>query len=283
MTNAILLISCPDQRGITATITGFIFQNNGNIIHADQHIDEQSNTFLMRVEWSLVGFKIPQAKIATEFAPIAKKFSMNVELSFTDQIPRVAIFVSKQLHCLADLLFRHRAGQLRCEIPIIISNHEDAKSLAEQFKIPFAHYYVHAENKQKVEAEQWTLLKKNAVDLVVLAQYHQILTKDFVEHFPHRIINIHHSFLPAFVGSNPYQQAFQRGVKIIGATSHYVIEQLDQGPIIAQDTVQVSHRDSLADFVFKGQDLEKMVLSRTLRLALDHKVLVYNQKTVIFD
>lgn len=283
MPHAILLISCPDQRGITATVTGLIFQHNGNIIHADQHIDDQTNTFFMRVEWSLEGFKIPRADIARAFGPVAQKFSMQWELIFDDQVPRVAIFVSKHLHCLSDLLFRYQAGQLRCEIPLIISNHEDAKTLADQFKIPFRHFLVRPENKAKVEDEQLAVLKKMNIDFLVLAQYHQILTETLVAAFPHKIINIHHSFLPAFVGSNPYLQAYQRGVKIIGATSHYVIEALDQGPIIEQDTVRVSHRDSLADLVVKGQDLERVVLSRAVRLALEHKILCYNNKTVIFD
>jgi formyltetrahydrofolate deformylase len=283
MANAILLISCPDQRGITAAVTGFIFQNNGNIIHADQHIDEQTNTFFMRVEWSLEGFKFPTDQLTQAFDPLARKFRMQVELSLTDQIPRIAIFVSRHVHCLHDLLFRHKSGQLRCAIPLIISNHDEGGAVAGQFGVAFHHFHVTQDNKPQIEQQQLALLKKERVDLVVLAQYHQILTAQFIKEYPHRIVNIHHSFLPAFVGSNPYQQAYERGVKIIGATSHYVIEALDQGPIIEQDTVRVSHRDSLSDMVVKGQDLERVVLSRAVRLALEHKILCYNNKTVIFD
>lgn len=283
MPNAILLISCPDQRGITAAVTGFIFQHNGNILHADQHIDEQANTFFMRVEWSLEGFSIPNEQLVGAFAPLAKKFEMRQELYFTDKISRVAIFVSRHLHCLNDLLFRHKSGQLRCEIPLVISNHEEARSVAGQFGAAFHHFYVSQDNKDQIERQQLELLKRERIDWVVLAQYHQILTAQFVRAYPNRIINIHHSFLPAFIGSNPYQQAYERGVKIIGATSHYVIEALDQGPIIEQDTVRVSHRDSLSDMVVKGQDLERVVLSRAVRLALEHKILCYNNKTVVFD
>jgi len=282
-TRAILLISCPDQRGITASVTGFIFQNNGNIIHADQHIDEQTNTFFMRVEWSLEDFRIPPENIAASFQTTAARFAMRWELFFSDQLPRVAVFVSQRLHCLSDLLFRQKEGQLRCELALIVSNHENARPLAEQFGIPFKHFYVNRENKETVEAEQISLLKKERIDYIVLARYHQILTRKFVDEFPHRIINIHHSFLPAFIGGNPYQQAYQRGVKIIGATSHYVIAELDEGPIIEQDIIRVSHRDTLADLIAKGQDLERLVLSRALRLALEHKILCYNNKTVVFD
>lgn len=283
MPNAILLISCPDQRGITAAITGFIFQNNGNIIHADQHIDEQTNTFFMRIEWSLEGFSIPAQQLAAAFVPLAKKFEMQQELYLTDKIPRIAIFVSRQLHCLNDLLFRYKNGQLSCEIPLVIGNHDEAGEVARQFGISFHHFYVNPDNKIQVERQQMDLLKRERIDLVVLAQYHQIFTAQFVREYPHRMINIHHSFLPAFVGSNPYQQAYERGVKIIGATSHYVVEALDQGPIIEQDTVRVSHRDSLSDTMVKGQDLERVVLSRAVRLALEHKILCYNNKTVVFD
>ncbi len=283
MSNAILLISCPDERGITATVTNFIFKNNGNILHADQHIDTQTNTFFMRVEWNLQGFKIDRKKIAENFGPIASQFKMSWELYFTDDKPRLALFVSKYLHCLYDLLFRYKAGHFSCEIPLIISNHKDAQRVAQDFGIKFLEIPITEENKILEEKREIKILQENNIDLVILARYHQILTKQFIKAFPQKIINIHHSFLPAFVGKSPYAQAYQKGVKIIGATSHYVTETLDNGPIIEQDVVRVSHRDSLDDLIRKGEDLEKVVLSRALRLALERKILTYNNKTVIFD
>lgn len=283
MNRAILLISCPDQKGITATVTGFIYENNGNILHADQHIDEQSNTFFMRVEWALEGFRLEEVNINQAFEPIAKRYSMAWDLYFTKNKPRVAVFVSRHLHCLRDLLLRYQQAQFHCQIPLIISNHEDAGSLAGQFGIQFNVFPIDATNKHSQEEREIQLLKDQGIDLVVLARYHQVLSKRFIETFPSRIINIHHSFLPAFQGRSPYQQAYRKGVKIIGATSHFVVEQLDEGPIIEQDTIRVSHRDSLEDFVRKGEDLEKAVLSKTLRLALEQKILCYENKTVIFD
>jgi len=283
MGHAILLISCVDQRGITASVTNFVYQHNGNIVHADQHIDEQSNTFFMRVEWSLDGFDIPKGNVAEQFQLIADKFQMNWELNFTDRKPRVALFVSRHMHCLQDLLYRQKAGHLECEFPLMISNHPDAGPLADQFGIKFIEMPITKENKSSQEQKAIEWLNKEHIDLIVLARYHQIFSSDFVNAFCHRIINIHHSFLPAFAGKNPYLQAYDKGVKIIGATSHFVTEELDEGPIIAQDTVTVSHRDSLADLVRKGEDLEKMVLSRALRWALERKILCYGNKTVVFD
>ncbi|MFH1360958.1 MAG: formyltetrahydrofolate deformylase [Candidatus Omnitrophota bacterium] len=283
MVQAILLVSCPDQKGITATITDFVYSHNGNIVHADQHIDEQSNTFFMRIEWSLEGFLLEKEKILESFAPIAEKFKMTSGLSFTDDIPSVAIFVSKQLHCLYDLLYRKKSGQLRCEIPLVISNHPDAKELAHEFGFHFFEFPMTKANKSQQEKRQIELLKEVKIDCVVLARYHQILSAEFVDQFKNKIINIHHSFLPAFAGKNPYSQAYQKGVKIIGATSHYVTEQLDQGPIIEQDTVRISHRDSLEDLVCKGEDLERLVLSHAVRWHLEKKILCYNNKTVVFD
>jgi len=283
MCHAILLISCPDQRGITASVTEFIYMNNGNIVHADQHIDEQNDTFFMRIEWSLEGLNINRDKIEEAFRPIANKFQMVWELSFTDQRPRVAIFVSRHLHCLVDLLYRHKAGQLACDFPLIISNHDTLKPIARQFDIDFYHFPIDKENKAEQEKQEIELLKKHNIDFVVLARYMQILSKDFISHFPNKVINIHHSFLPAFAGAKPYHAAHERGVKIIGATSHYVTEQLDEGPIIEQSTVRISHRDSLEDLVRKGEDLEKVVLNRALRLALQKKILSYNNKTIVFD
>ncbi|OGX34357.1 MAG: formyltetrahydrofolate deformylase [Omnitrophica WOR_2 bacterium RIFCSPHIGHO2_02_FULL_52_10] len=283
MNHAVLLLSSPDRRGITATVTNFIYEHNGNIVHADQHIDEQSNTFFMRVEWSLDGFKLGKQDIGKKFRPIAAKFKMRWDLSFSDQRPRVAIFVSRHLHCLHDLLYRHADGQLNCEIPLIISNHPGARPVAEHYGIAFHEILITKGNKRGQEKKEMELLKKNGIDLLVLARYHQIFTEPFVTAFEHRIVNIHHSFLPAFAGKNPYLQAFKKGVKIIGATSHFVTPALDEGPIIEQDTVRVSHRDSLDDLVRKGEDLEKVVLSRAVRLALEKKILSYGNKTVIFD
>ena len=283
MRHAILLISSPDQKGITASVTDFIYRNNGNIVHADQHIDEQSNTFFMRIEWSLDGFAIHRGDIEGQFKPIAKKFQMKWELSFTDQRPRVAIFVSRHLHCLVDLLYRQKAGQLICDISLIISNHPDAKPIADDFGMKFFEMPITKDNKVKQEKKAIEVIQKEKIDLIILARYHQVFTKNFVSTFRDRIINIHHSFLPAFAGKNPYLQAYEKGVKIIGATSHFVTEQLDEGPIIEQSTVRVSHRDSLDDLVRKGEDLEKVVLNRALRLALQKKILSYGNKTVVFD
>jgi formyltetrahydrofolate deformylase len=283
MRHAILLISCQDQKGITAAVTHFIFQHQGNIVHADQHIDEQSNTFFMRIEWSLDTFNLKREDIQPAFLVIAKSFNMVWKLSFSDQKIRLAIFVSKHLHCLYDLLYRHKTGQLFCDIPLLLSNHPDARPVADDFGIKFAEYVVQPHNKIEQEQKQMELLKAEKIDLVVLARYHQILTKQFVDQFPLQIINIHHSFLPAFAGSNPYLQAYQKGVKVIGATSHYVTEILDEGPIIAQDTVAISHRDSLGDLKRKGEDLERAVLSRAVRWYLEQKILCYGHKTVVFD
>ena len=283
MNHAILLISCKDQKGITAAVTNFIFHNQGNIVHADQHIDEQSNTFFMRIEWSLDAFKLKREDITTAFGAIARSFDMIWQLSFSDQKTRVAIFVSKHLHCLYDLLYRYKTGQLFCDMALLISNHPDARGVAEDFGVQFAEFNVEGHNKIEQEQKQIELLKSRKIDLVILARYHQILTKKFVDGFPHQIINIHHSFLPAFAGSNPYLQAYQKGVKVIGATSHYVTEGLDEGPIIAQDTVAVSHRDSLEDLKRKGEDLEKLVLSRAVRWHLERTILCYGNKTVVFD
>ena len=283
MNHAILLISCPDSKGITAAVTGFIATHSGNIIHADQHIDEQSNTFFMRLEWSLDVFDLKGEDIAVAFGPIAQQFQMLWQLHFSNQKERVAIFVGKHLHCLYDLLYRYKSQQLNCEIPLIISNHHDAQSLADDFKIKFHEFAVTKENKRDQEKQQLELLKQHNIDVIVLAQYHQILTPFFVNEYKNRILNIHHSFLPAFAGKNPYNQAYQKGVKVIGATSHYVTELLDEGPIIEQDTVHISHRDDLQDLIRKGEDLERVVLSRALRWYLQKKILCYGNKTVVFD
>jgi len=281
--NAILLLSCPDQKGIIAEVCNFIFLKNGNIEHSDNHLDEQKGTFFMRVEWSLEGFGIPKEKIKDAFLPLAEKFQMDYQLYFTAEPIRIAIFVSRHEHCLYDLLLGHKSGELQAEIPLIISNHQDLKQVAEYFGVPFHCFQVTPESKQEQERKQLTLLEQHNVELVVLARYMQILTPQFVSVFPNRIINVHHSFLPAFKGAKAHEQAYASGVKVIGATSHYAVEKLDAGPIIEQDVVKVSHRDTLGDFIRKGKDLEKSVLRRAVSLYLGRKILVYDNKTVIFD
>jgi len=283
MSHAILLISCVDRKGITAAVADFIFEHRGNIVSADQHIDEQSDTFFMRIEWDLQGFRLKPCDIERSFIPLAKRFNMTWSLHFSSVLPRVAIFVSKHLHCLYDLLLRHREGQLPCDIRILISNHADAKPIAKEFGIKFFQCPIAPKTKLVQERKEIKVLEKEKIDLVILARYHQVLTPHFVRHFQNRIINIHHSFLPAFAGGEPYRQAHQKGVKIIGATSHYVVKELDAGPIIEQDTVRVTHRDALSDLIRKGQDLERMVLSRAVRWHLQRKILCYNNKTVIFE
>lgn len=283
MSHAILLISCPDQKGITSAVTSYVFEHGGNIVDASQHIDEQSNTFFMRIEWSLDGFALVSSQVGDSFKPIAEKFGMTWNFYCKNHMPNVAIFVSQHLHCLYDILLRQKAGQLQCRIPLIISNHPQAQVVAQEFGIKFIEMAMDAKNKKSQEQYQLEILKQENIELVLLARYHQILSADFVAQYPNRIINIHHSFLPAFAGKSPYDQAYQKGVKIIGATSHFVIADLDQGPIIEQDTVRISHRDSIQDLKLKGQDLEKIVLSRAVRWYLERKILAYGNKTVVFD
>jgi formyltetrahydrofolate deformylase len=279
---ATILLSCPDQRGLVAKIANFIYSNGGNIIHADQHTDFASGVFLTRIEWQLEGFNLPREVINPAFGAIAKPLNANWQLHFSDKIPRIAIWVTKQDHCLLDLLWRWKAKEMAVEIPVMISNHTDLKPIAEQFGIEFYHIPITKDNKKEQETQQLEILKQYQIDLVVLAKYMQILSSYFVAEFPN-IINIHHSFLPAFPGANPYQRAYTRGVKIIGATAHYVTEDLDEGPIIEQDVVRVSHRDAVADLIRKGKDLERLVLARAVRLHLQNRVLVYNKRTVVFE
>jgi formyltetrahydrofolate deformylase len=281
--SAILLISCPDQKGLNAAIADFIFRNNGNILHADEHQDEDLGLFLMRVEWDLSGYAIPMGEFEKHFAPIAAKFAMEWKVALSSARPRVALFVSKYDHCLVDLLYRHRSGELACDIPAIVSNHPDVQALADFYKVPLHVVPVTKENKAEAERRELDLLAPLGIDLIVLARYMQVLSTDFIRHYPHRIINIHHSFLPAFVGGKPHHQAYQRGVKLIGATSHYVTEVLDDGPIIEQDVVRISHRDALEDLIQKGRDLEKVVLSRAVRWHIESRILLYGNKTVVFD
>jgi formyltetrahydrofolate deformylase len=285
--SAILLISCPDRKGEVATIADFVFRHGGNILHADEHADEESGLFLMRVEFDPKDFDIDLSQkdltdFSAQFSPIAEAFHMKWRLAQSSQRPRMIILVSKYDHCLVDLLYRHKSGELACDIPLIISNHADNQAIADFYKIPYAIVRVTKDNKNASEANIQTLIDERKPDFLVLARYMQILSNDFVNRYPQRIINIHHSFLPAFVGARPYHQAFERGVKLIGATSHYVTEVLDDGPIIEQDVVRVSHRDTVEDLIRKGRDLEKVVLSRAVRWHVESRVLVYGNKTVVF-
>jgi formyltetrahydrofolate deformylase len=279
---AILLISCPDRRGLVASISDFVFRHNGNILHADEHGDAESGIFLMRVEFDPSQFDIPLADFARHFAPIAEKFEMQWRLAQSSFRPKMAVLVSKYDHCFADLLYRHKSGELTCDIPLVISNHPDNQQLADFYKIPFFVVPVGKDNKRQAEEKILTLLRHHDPDFLVLARYMQVLSESFVDKYPSRIINIHHSFLPAFVGAKPYHQAFERGVKLIGATSHYVTNVLDDGPIIEQDVVRISHRDTLEDLLQKGRDLEKVVLSRAVRWHIENRVLLYGNKTVVF-
>jgi formyltetrahydrofolate deformylase len=281
---AILLIHCSDKEGIVAAVTDFLFKNHGNIIDLEQHVDQDSKTFFMRVEWELEHFTIEKSKIEDYFETlIGKKFEMDSKLHFSDKKPRMAIFVSKASHCLYDILSRYQSKEWSVEIPLIISNHKNLEYIAERFDIPFYHLPITKDTKVEQEAKQLKLLKENGVDFIVLARYMQIITDDFIGYFPNQIINIHHSFLPAFIGAKPYHQAFERGVKIIGATSHYVTQELDAGPIITQDVAKITHKENVKDLITKGKDLEKLVLSKGIALHLQHKVLSYGNKTVIFN
>jgi len=280
---AILLVDCPDQKGIVASVSDFLYRHNANILHADQHQDGDLGLFLMRVEWDLADFQLQTADFGREFAPVAERFQMRWRLELSSRRPRVAIFVSKYDHCLADLLYRHESGELACDVPLVISNHPEAERLAEFHGIPFHLLPIHEGRKVESERQQMALLNEQGIDLVVLARYMQILSPEFVAQFPQRIINVHHSFLPAFSGARPYHRAFERGVKLIGATSHYVTATLDEGPIIEQDVVRISHRDQLEDLMQKGRDLEKVVLSRAVRWHIEHRILLYAKKTVVFD
>jgi formyltetrahydrofolate deformylase len=280
---AILLIDCPDRKGIVAAIGEFLYRHNANILHADQHQDAERNLFLMRVEWDLKDFNLDTAEFTRKFGPVAEKFAMRWRLELSALPHRVALFVSKYDHCLVDLLYRHQSGELPCEIPLVVSNHSEAKRWADFYGVPFHLIPVEAGNKAEAEGQQLEMLHEHKIDLVVLARYMQVLSPEFVARYPRRVINVHHSFLPAFMGAKPYHRAFERGVKLIGATSHYVTEELDEGPIIEQEVVRVSHRDGLDDLLQKGRDLEKVVLSRAVRWHIDHRILAYAHKTVVFD
>jgi len=283
-TTAILLIHCPDQKGILASVTDFINVNKGNILYLDQHVDRKADVFFMRVEWSLEQFSIPKDKVGEYFDTLyAQKYQMSFRLYFGDQKPRMAIFVSKMSHCLFDLLAHYSSGDWNVEIPCIIGNHEDLAVIVERFGIPFHHVPITKDNKDAQEVREMELLDSYGVDFIVLARYMQIISDEFVDHYPNKIINIHHSTLPAFVGAKPYHAAYERGVKIIGATSHYVTADLDAGPIIDQDIIRVSHKDTVEALVHRGQDIEKIVLSRAVEKHLEHKILVYQNRTVVFN
>ena len=284
MTTAKLLLHCPDKPGILAEVTDFITVNKGNIIYLDQYVDHVENIFFMRIEWELKDFLVPQEKIEDYFRTLyGQKYEMDFRLYFSDVKPRMAIFVSKLSHCLFDILARYTAGEWTVEIPLIISNHPDLQHVAERFGIPFYLFPITKETKEEQERKEMELLAKHNITFIVLARYMQVISEQMINAYPNKIINIHHSFLPAFVGAKPYHAAFQRGVKIIGATSHYVTTELDAGPIIEQDVVRITHKDAIEDLVNKGKDLEKIVLSRAVQKHIERKVLAYKNKTVIFS
>ena len=284
MTTAKLLLHCPDKPGILAEVTDFITVNKGNIIYLDQYVDHVENIFFMRIEWELKDFLVPQEKIEDYFRTLyGQKYEMDFRLYFSDVKPRMAIFVSKMSHCLFDMLARYTAGEWNVEIPLIISNHPDLQHVAERFGIPFYLFPITKETKEEQERKELELLAKHKITFIVLARYMQVISEQMINAYPNKIINIHHSFLPAFVGAKPYHAAFQRGVKIIGATSHYVTTELDAGPIIEQDVVRITHKDSIEDLVNKGKDLEKIVLSRAVQKHIERKILAYKNKTVIFS
>lgn len=283
MNQAILIVQCPDQKGIVAAVSRFLYQYSGNILEVDQYVDQEIGRFFMRAAWELDSFDLKKSAIPDRFqAEVADQFKKEFTLHFNFPKPRMAIFVSKLSHCLFDILGRYHGGQLEVDIPLVISNHRDLKSVVEAFGIPFFHIPVSASQKESAEAEQLRLLEEYQVDFVVLARYMQILSGDFIQRFPNRIINIHHSFLPAFVGARPYHAAYERGVKIIGATAHYVTEELDAGPIIEQEVARVRHHNTIAELVQIGQDVEKVTLSKAIKYHVNRKVLAVRNKTVIF-
>ena len=284
MITAKLLLHCPDKPGILADVTDFITVNKGNIVYLDQYVDRVENIFFMRIEWELECFLIPREKIEDYFRTLyAQKYEMDFQLYFSDVKPRMAIFVSNMSHCLFDMLARYTAGEWNVEIPLIVSNHPDLQHVAERFGIPFHLFPITKETKEEQERKELELLKKHRITFIVLARYMQVLSERIIDAYPDKIINIHHSFLPAFVGTRPYHAAFERGVKIIGATSHYVTTELDAGPIIEQDVVRITHKDAIEDLINKGKDLEKIVLSRAVQKHIERKILAYKNKTVIFS
>jgi len=282
-TSAVLLVQCRDQKGLDAAIADFIYRHDGNILHFEQHQSSEDSFYFARVEWDLAGFQLPLSEFNAKFTPIAAKFAMAWRVAESSYRPRVAILVSRYDHCLADILYRQRNGELKCEIPLIISNHPDAQRHADFHAIPYHVIPVTKENKPEAEERQRKLIEHHEIDLIVLARYMQVLSPGFIAHYPQQIINIHHSFLPAFLGAKPHLQAYERGVKLIGATAHYVTEVLDDGPIIEQGVARISHRDALEDLVEKGRDLEKLVLSRAVRWHIENRILLHGNRTVIFE
>jgi len=280
---ATLLVSCPDQRGIVAALAQLLYGHGANILDADQHTDAEARVFFQRIRFDTAELRTDRVALEAAIAEVAERLRMRWRLSWSERRKRVALFVSLTDHCLYDLLLRHRSGELACEVPLIVSNHENLARVAEQFGIPYRVFPVSKETKREQEEREIALLEDERIDLVVLARYMQILSPEFIERFEHRIINIHHSFLPAFSGGRPYQQAHERGVKLIGATAHYATKDLDEGPIIEQDVIRASHRDSPAELVRKGADVERNVLSRAVRWHLEDRVLVYGNKTVVFS
>jgi formyltetrahydrofolate deformylase len=280
---AILLLHCPDQKGIVAALAEFIFQHGGNILSCDQYQDTEYGLFFMRMQWSLDGFDLTREQFHDSFAPLTQKFHLQWKIAYSNVKERVAIFVSRYQHCLVDLLYRHQIGELTCDIPLIVSNHPDAEATASHYGIPFLHIPVPQGEKPAAERRQIAILREAGIDLVVLARYMQVLSPDFVSHFPQRIINVHHSLLPAFIGANPYLAAYKRGVRLIGATSHYVTDVLDDGPIIEQSTVRITHRDQLEDLKQKGRDQERIVLSSAVRWHLEHRILCSSGRTILFE
>jgi len=280
---AVLLLSCSDRAGLVSRITHFIFERGGNIVDLDEHVFNDEEVFTIRVAWEMENFSISENDLTEAIKPLAKEFKADWKIYFSEPVPKVAIFVSKYDHCLHDILWRYKAGELHCEIKMIISNHPDLEKLVNFYQIPFHLFKMDKENKSEQEKAELELLRKNKIETIVLARYMQILSDDFCNNYPDQIINIHHSFLPAFIGGNPYRQAYKRGVKIIGATSHYVTADLDEGPIIEQDVIRVSHKDSVNDMVRKGRDLERVVLARALKAHLEKRVMVLNKRTVVFE
>lgn len=277
---AILLLSCKDRTGLISRISHFVFERGGNILDLDEHVDGEY--FFIRLAWDMKDFSVPEANVAEAFMPLAKEFDARWTIEFAGKNMRVAIFVSKFDHCLQEILWRQQLGEFNVDIPLIISNHEDLKPLAEQYGVAYHVFPITNENKEEQERKELALLKGNRIDTIVLARYMQVLTSAFVDEYPNKIINIHHSFLPAFAGSNPYKQAYERGVKIIGATCHYVTKDLDDGPIIEQDVIRISHKDTVDDLIRKGRDLERLILARALYYHARHRVLVHGRKTIVF-
>ena len=279
----VLLLRCPERKGVVASVASFIYEHNGNIVRADEYQDLSLALFFMRVEWELADFRLPLSRFVDAFTPVASEFDMEWRVARSAHRPKTAIFVSKSGHCLADLLYRHQIGELRCDIALVVGNHPDLRSLSEFYKIPFHEIPVNKDDKAEAERRMLSLLAEHEIELVVLARYMQILSDAFIARYPNRMINVHHSFLPAFVGAKPYHRSYERGVKLVGATSHYVTAVLDEGPIIEQDIVRITHRDTLADLVQKGGDAERAVLARAVRWHIESRIMVYGNKTVVFS